>query len=158
MCAFLGWGGGWGRVLGYLSGLHGFLAYVYRAVAPFHLQVITELEALDGIGRVSVTRTVNVEGFNWVVTFLSEVTPQLLAANGDGLTGAGARIAGVWDGVVCHVCVFVSCVCAHPTPSSIHLVPQVPQVPCRSLLRCVSCRAVTLVPVVAVACPQYPGP
>ena len=67
--------------------------------------MITELEALDGIGRVSVTRTVNVEGFNWVVTFLSEVTPQLLAANGDGLTGAGARIAGVWDGVVGHVCV-----------------------------------------------------
>ncbi len=56
--------------------------------------VTIELEALDGLGKVSVARTVNVEGFNWVVTFQSEVTPQLLVANGDGLTGAGARIAG----------------------------------------------------------------
>ena len=52
-----------------------------------------ELEALDAIGLVSVSRTVNVEGFNYVVTFLSEVTPSLLSANGNGLTGPSARVA-----------------------------------------------------------------
>jgi len=56
--------------------------------------VEAQLSALTGVGVVSVTRTPNVNGFNWIVTFVSVVTPPyVLAANGAGLTGPSARVS-----------------------------------------------------------------
>ncbi|KAE8981594.1 hypothetical protein PF011_g21959, partial [Phytophthora fragariae] len=54
----------------------------------------TALEGLVTLGAVNVTRSANGYGYNWVVTFLSEVKNDvsLLSVDGTELQGPGARI------------------------------------------------------------------
>ncbi|KAG2799873.1 hypothetical protein PC129_g19825, partial [Phytophthora cactorum] len=54
----------------------------------------TALESLVTIGAVNVTRSANGYGYNWVITFLSEVKNDisLLSVDGTELQGPGARV------------------------------------------------------------------